>query len=242
MPMERLDKILASQAVGSRSEVRALMKRGQVRVNGEVVIKPDRKADPEADKIVISGEPLLFKRHIYLMMNKPSGVVSASSDARMQTVIDLVPKELFRRGLFPAGRLDRDTEGLLIITDDGDFAHRMLSPKSGVSKLYEAQVSAPIGEREIALFRDGIRFRDGVTCLPAELTVLSPGETPKVQVRICEGKFHQIKKMFLAVGCEVLHLKRVKIGNLILDEKLGPGECREMSEEERCAIFYKQNL
>ncbi len=241
MPMQRLDKILASQSVGSRSEVRALIKRGRVRLNGEVAKKPELKADPETDKIEIGEELLHFKRHVYLMMNKPGGVVSASNDTRMRTVIDLVPESLFRRGLFPAGRLDRDTEGLLIITDDGDFAHRMLSPKSAVYKLYEAQVSAPIGEREIALFREGIRFQDGTSCLPAELTVLCAGETPKVQVRICEGKFHQIKKMFLTVGCKVLQLKRVKIGGLVLDEKLKPGECREMSEEERRAVFFKQN-
>lgn len=238
MPMERLDKILASQAVGSRSEVRALMKKGRVRVNGEVVKKPETKADPEADAILVDGAPLAFKRHLYLMMNKPAGVVSASSDARMQTVLDLVPPELFRRGLFPAGRLDRDTEGLLIITDDGGFAHRMLSPKSGVYKLYEAVVSAPVGEREIALFREGVCFQDGVRCLPAELTVLSPGEHPKVRVRICEGKFHQIKKMFLAVGCEVLQLKRVKIGNLMLDQNLEGGKCREITPEELRSVFF----
>lgn len=237
MPVERLDKILASQALGSRSQVRELMKSGAVTVNGVVIIKHDQKADPERDSIAVRGELLRFKRYQYLMMNKPKGVVSASNDARMQTVVDLVPPTLFRRGLFPAGRLDRDTEGLLILTDDGDFAHKMLSPKNHVYKLYEAVVSAPVGNREIELFREGIVFQDGTRCLPAELEVIQPGEHPVTSIKICEGKFHQIKKMFLAVGCQVLQLKRVQIGNLSLDESLSPGMCREIEENELKRVF-----
>lgn len=235
--LERLDKILASQGLGSRKEVRALIRNGAVAVNGIVQKKEDVRTDGDADDIYVNGKRLCFKRYQYIMMNKPGGVVSASSDSKMRTVVDLVPASLFRRGLFPAGRLDRDTEGLLIITDDGDFAHRMLAPKNHVYKLYEAVVDGSIGEKEIELFKKGICFADGTLCLPAELTVLKQGEHPLTQVRICEGKFHQVKKMFLAIGREVLYLKRVKIGQLALDETLPAGMCREITSDELKSIF-----
>ena len=182
-----------------------------------------------------------FQRHVYLMMNKPAGVVSASRDSREKTVVDLVPPALSRRDLFPAGRLDRDTTGLLILTDDGEFAHRMLSPKKHVYKLYEASVDGPVGAEEIEKFAAGVALEDGTVCLPAGLTVVKQGTAWETLVEIREGKFHQVKKMFLAVGRRVLRLKRVRIGGLELDKTLKEGECRELTKEELALIFQGEN-
>ena len=182
-----------------------------------------------------------FQRHVYLMMNKPAGVVSASRDSREKTVVDLVPPALSRRDLFPAGRLDRDTTGLLILTDDGELAHRMLSPKKHVYKLYEASVDGPVGAEEIEKFAAGVALEDGTVCLPAGLTVVKQGTAWETLVEIREGKFHQVKKMFLAVGRRVLRLKRVRIGGLELDKTLKEGECRELTKEEMALIFQGEN-
>lgn len=241
MFMERLDKILASQGVGSRKEAGLLIRRGLVEVNGAAVSRPEEKADPERDAITVAGKPLRFQRHLYLMMNKPAGVVSASRDSREKTVVDLVPEDFFRRDLFPAGRLDRDTTGLLILTDDGDFAHRMLSPKKHVYKRYEASLDGPVGTSEIEKFEAGVVLEDGAICLPAKLTVVSGGSSFKTLVEIREGKYHQVKKMFLAVGRRVLSLKRVRIGGLELDKTLKEGECRELTERELELVFQAQN-
>ena len=239
MAKERLDKLLASQGMGSRKEVAHLIRTGQVIVDGNLEKHPESKWDPETASIVINGRSLLFQRFCYLMMNKPKGVISASNDPRCRTVIDLVPEKWRRKGLFPAGRLDKDTEGLLIITNDGDFAHRMLSPKKQVFKLYEAEVSGKIGEDQIQKFQEGIILEDGTKCLPAQLQVVRCDETSTVHVWICEGKFHQIKRMFLAVNSEVLRLKRLQIGQLALDQALEPGICREISEKERKLVFLQ---
>lgn len=237
MSLERLDKIIASQGFGSRKEAQSLIRNGKVQVNGKAVRLPDFKADAQADSITVGGASLAYKQFVYIMMNKPAGVVSASRDPKMKTVVDLVPEALFRRGLFPAGRLDRDTTGLLILTDDGDFAHRMLAPKKHVYKLYHAAIDGPVGEDEIKRFAEGVEFEDGTLCLPAELTVLEPGEQPIVEVRIREGKFHQVKKMFRAVGRTVLSLERVRIGSLALDPSLALGQSREMTQEEANQVF-----
>lgn len=240
--MERLDKILSSQGVGSRKEAGILIRRGgQVHVNGILATRPETKTDPERDQITIEGKPLRFQRHVYLMMNKPAGVVSASRDSREKTVVDLVPPVLSRRDLFPAGRLDRDTTGLLILTDDGELAHRMLSPKKHVYKLYEASVDGPVGAEEIEKFAAGVALEDGTVCLPAGLTVVKQGTAWETLVEIREGKFHQVKKMFLAVGRRVLRLKRVRIGGLELDKTLKEGECRELTKEELALIFQGEN-
>lgn len=237
MSLERLDKVLSNQNIGSRKEIRELAKKGLIKVNGEIEKRYDIKIDADKDKISVNGQNITIKRYIYIMMNKPAGIVSASRDPKAKTVIDLVPLELLRKGLFPAGRLDKDTEGLLIITNDGDFSHRMLSPKRHIYKLYEAVVKGEISQREIDLFRNGIVFNDGTRCLPAELVIDKSGENSIVKVKICEGKFHQVKKMFLAVGSEVLYLKRWRIGNLDLDESLKLGECRELTAKELERIF-----
>jgi len=236
MSKERLDKILASQNIASRSNAGTMIRHGAVTVNGDVVKKSDFKVDTQADEVVVNGQILNVKEFLYLMMNKPSGVLSAARDTRAQTVIDLLPEELNRRGLFPAGRLDKDTEGLLIITDDGVFAHRMLAPKSHVFKLYEAILAAPVSAKDIAAFEKGVELND-MTCLPAELKVLKEGENPLVQVKIREGKFHQVKRMFLARDNEVLALKRVQIGGLKLDAALESGATRELTEDELSSIF-----
>ena len=168
------------------------------------------------------------------MMNKPQGVVSATEDNRDKTVIDLVPDEFYRKGLFPAGRLDKDTEGLLLITDDGDFAHRMLSPKSGIYKRYYAEVDGEITGDTVKAFEKGIVFADGTKCLPGKLEIKGKNSG---FVEICEGKFHQVKKMFLVCGLNVTYLKRISIGNLKLDSKLPIGKCRELEKTEQAAIF-----
>jgi len=236
MSRERLDKILATQNLGSRKDAGTMIRRGAVAVNGNVVKKADFKVDTQLDAVTVNGESLMIKEFIYLMMNKPAGVLSAARDTRAQTVVDLLQPALKRRGLFPAGRLDKDTEGLLIITDDGVFAHRMLAPKSHVFKRYEAVLAAPVAAGDIKKFEKGVVLND-MTCLPAELKVLTEGENPLVLVKIREGKFHQVKRMFLALNNEVLKLKRVQIGELRLDETLAPGEARELTQAEIDAIF-----
>ncbi len=233
---ERLDKILASQNLGTRREVGEAVRIGRVGVNGEVVRRPEFKADPEADAITLDGAAVVVKRRLYLMMNKPAGVLSASRDGKARTVVDLLPREWRRRGIFPAGRLDKDTEGLLILTDDGELAHRMLAPKSHVMKWYEATLAAPLAEGDFAAFSRGVEI-GGRACLPAGLQVLKAGANPLALVKIREGKFHQVKRMFAARGNAVLHLKRVRIGGLSLDPVLAPGETRELSGAELSEIF-----
>ncbi len=240
MKKERLDKILALNNFGSRREVGDAVRRGRVSVDGRIVRKPDFKISPDEASVLVDGVPAVLRLHLYLMMNKPAGVLSASRDPASRTVVDLLPRKWKRRGVFPAGRLDRDTQGLLIITDDGDFAHRMLSPKNHVWKRYEAELAFPVSPEDTAAFQAGIRFQDR-TCLPARLEVISPGPHPLAGVEIREGKFHQVKRMFLARGNRVLRLRRVRIGNLELDSALAPGQAREMTERERQAVFMESS-
>ena len=239
MPKERLDKILVSQGIGSRKEVQPLIRRGNVTVDGVVVRAVDFKVDPVQAEIQYNGAPLNFQRFVYFMLHKPAGVVSASRDPKEPTVVDLMPEHVRHRDLFPAGRLDKDTWGLLIITDDGDFAHRMLAPKNEIYKHYEAVVRDPVTQEDIDAFADGVVFADGTVCRKAGLQILQPGEHPRVEVRIHEGKYHQVKKMFLARGNEVLQLKRTRIGELSLDPNLAPGECRALTKEEVKQVFLR---
>ncbi len=232
--MERLDKILVSQGFGSRREVQKLIKKKNVTVDGEVVSSPELKIDPENCLIKVGGQAVEFKRYIYIMMNKPAGVVSASSDKREKTVIDILPENLKRKNLFPAGRLDKDTEGLMIITDDGDFAHKLLSPKNHVYKRYYAELDGELSEDMVNNFKNGIEFKDGTKCLPAKLEIK---DKHSAFVEICEGKFHQVKKMFKSQGLNVKYLKRVKIGGLELDVKLHTGMSREITKYEKFVIF-----
>ena len=235
--MERLDKILASQGTRSRKEVRLLLRSGRVTLDGAIVCEGAVKVDPQRQTICVDGQAMAYQKYLYLMLNKPAGVISAAQDLKTKTVVDLVPESLRRKGLFPVGRLDKDTEGLLLITDDGDYAHRVISPKKEVNKFYEAVLDGPVGEEEKRAFAQGIVFLDGTRCLPAGLEVLKEGPQPLVQICIREGKFHQVKKMAKAVGREVLKLKRVQIGALMLDEKLPAGACRDLTESERQLVF-----
>ena len=232
--MERIDKVLALHGFGSRKEVAALVKRGGVTVNGSPVKKADVKIDPERDEVLVMGEPVTLRRTLVLMMNKPAGVLSASRDSRAKTVVDLLPPELSRRGLFPAGRLDKDTEGLLILTDDGDLAHRMLSPKSHVYKLYQALLDQPVDARDVQAFEQGIQWEEE-RYAPARLWTEGDPRTAFVEIR--EGRFHQVKRMFQARGKNVLQLKRLKIGGLALDNTLPEGDCRLLTSEETQTIF-----
>lgn len=235
--MDRLDKILVSQGIGSRKDVQKLIRSGEVTVNGEICKKPETKLDAESTLISVSGQALSYSEHIYIMMNKPAGVVSATEDRNDKTVIDILPDEYKRNGLFPAGRLDKDTEGLLIITDDGDFAHRMLSPKKHVEKQYIAKLDKEITEDTIKSFEQGIVFADGTKCLPARLEVYENDRKCGL-VTICEGKFHQVKKMFICCGINVVHLQRISIGNLVLDSNLHTGESKLLTNLDIKSIFF----
>ncbi len=236
--LQRIDKILSSQEICTRKQAKELCKAGQVLVNGVPVIKSDQKVDPDLSEITVSGKPVLFRKYLYLMMNKPQGVVSASRDQNTPTVVDLVPENLRRQGLFPAGRLDKDTTGFVLLTDDGEFAHQILSPKNHVPKTYLATVSGKVDDRVIQSFQSGIILADGSRCKSAELRVLNrQDEWTVTEVVLREGMYHQIKRMFAACGCHVEKLHRVKIGGLILDESLAPGQCREILYKE-----LKENL
>ncbi len=237
--MERLDKIIASQGKYSRSEVKKLVKAGLVKVNGNIVKSSDIKCDVNSDEIVVDGVSLNYKKHIYIMLNKPKGVISATEDASQKTVIDLVPIELKRAGLFPAGRLDGDTTGFVLITDDGDFAHRILSPKNHIMKTYHATLQRPLSDEDIVKFKEGLTLGDGTKCLEAHVRML-PGQENVAEVIICEGKYHQVKRMFASLGNKVLELRRVKMGKLPLDESLSEGECKELTDIEVELIQSKQ--
>lgn len=229
--MERLDKVIASQGKYSRSEVKKLVKGGRIAVDGETVKSADMKISPEKAVITVDGEDVSYKKHIYIMLNKPQGVISASNDSSQKTVVDLVPDEFFRQGLFPAGRLDGDTRGFVLITDDGDFAHRILSPKNHILKTYHATLEKPVTDDDIVKFREGIELKDGTLCLEAQVRMIED-EPPVAEIKIHEGKYHQVKRMFAALGNRVVDLRRVKMGNLHLDESLEEGQCREITDEE----------
>ena len=229
--MDRIDKIIASQGQYSRSEVKKLVKDGRVTLDGKVIKSSDVKADPDKNDIAIDGKSIGYKKHLYIMLNKPQGVVSATEDTDHTTVIDLVPKELKRDGLFPAGRLDGDTVGFVLITDDGDFAHKILSPKNHIMKTYHATLQRPVTHKDIEAFKKGIELKDGTLCLEADVRPIGSDE-PMAEIKICEGKYHQVKRMFAALGNKVVFLKRVKMGELSLDENLEEGQCRELTDEE----------
>lgn len=230
--LQRLDKLIASQGRFSRREVQELIKNGAVKVNGITVRDRGAKSDDEKDIICVNGEQLDFQRFVYIMLNKPKGVVSATNDKNEKTVIDLVPKEFKGRNLFPAGRLDITTTGFVLVTDDGDFAHRILSPKNHIEKTYEARLAESVTEGQLEAVRNGIELKDGTKCLPAKVTVLADGEKPVVEIKICEGKYHQIKRMFAAAGNGVIELKRTQMGGLTLDLSLKEGECRLLDAHE----------
>ena len=231
--MMRLDKYLAEMGVGTRQEVKKQIRQGKAAVNGTVVKAADTKIDETCDEVTISDRNISYVSYEYYMLNKPAGVVSATEDRRDTTVIDLI-KDKKRKDLFPVGRLDKDTEGLLLITNDGDLAHRLLAPKKHVDKVYYAKIDGMVTEEDVKRFAEGIDIgaEEEEMTRPAKLDIMKSAEESEIRLTIHEGKFHQVKRMFLAVGKEVTYLKRERMGTLCLDENLKPGEYRLLTEEE----------
>lgn len=231
MAQERIDKVLSNMGFGSRREIKEKVKKKVIFVNGELVRDPGMKVDPEQDKIVIEGEEVFYRKYIYLMMNKPQGVVSATIDNHDKTVIDLLPFDYKTFDPAPVGRLDKDTVGLLLITNDGELNHKLLSPRKHVDKVYYAYLRDAAKEEDILSFKKGVVLEDGYKCMEATLAI---GEEDKreVHVTIHEGKFHQVKRMFLSIGNEVTYLQRISFGPLTLDEDLEEGEFRELTKDE----------
>lgn len=231
--MERLDKILANTGRWSRKEARELIRAGRVSVDGVTARAPEDKADPAA-VFTVDGERISGEKQVYLMLHKPAGLVSATEDPRQPTVLELLPEHLRRVGLFPAGRLDKDTEGLLLLTDDGELAHRLLSPKFHVDKVYYARLDRPLGEADRTAFQEGLTLEDGLRCLSADLRLLGDGREALITLR--EGKFHQVKRMTASRGAHVTYLKRLTMGPLTLDPALPPGAYRLLTGEEVAKI------
>lgn len=229
--MMRLDKFLADMGVGTRTEVKKLIRQGKVTVDGITCKMPDEKIDATCHQICCAGRPVSYKAFEYYMLNKPAGVVSATTDVRDQTVLDLIVSKR-RKDLFPVGRLDKDTEGLLLITNDGELAHRLLAPKKHVDKVYYAKVEGKVTQEDVELFSKGLPIGSGEVAKPSKLEVLVSGEISEIRLTIQEGKFHQVKRMFEAVGKKVSYLKRLSMGTLELDETLRPGEYRMLTEKE----------
>lgn len=236
MKKERIDKVIASQGVISRSEVKALIKKGEVKLNGETVTDCSVKVTFD-DDISVKDKKLFQKEHVYIMLNKPRGVVSASNDTKNKTVVDIIPDKFKRKNLFPAGRLDKDTTGFCLITDDGEFAHSILAPSRHVTKTYVAKLSEPIDyEKAEKSFSDGVVLSDGTVLLSAVLTLIENSDKPVYEVIIKEGKYHQIKRMFSEFGATVTELERIAIGGLPLDRTLKRGESRLLTEKELKSI------
>ena len=228
--MERLDKLLAGTGRWSRKEVKELVRTGRVRVNGVLAGKPEDKYDPDA-LFTVDGEEVFCGKLVYIMLHKPGGVLSATEDARQKTVIDLLPEHLRRIGLFPVGRLDKDTEGLLLLTNDGPLGHELLAPKKHVDKTYFVRVDGELNREDAEAFYAGMTLEDGYTCLSAGLEILDNPQEGLVTLR--EGKYHQIKRMFAARGKPVIYLKRLTMGPLVLDDALELGQWRELTAEEK---------
>lgn len=231
--MERIDKILSNLGYGTRKDLKKIVKNGMVQVNGITIKDSAMKVNPEKDKIVINGEEIFYREFIYLMMNKPAGVISATFDNKDETVIDLLEVEHQVFEPFPVGRLDKDTVGLLLLTNDGDLNHRLISPKWKVDKVYFAKIDQKVTEEDIEKFKHGITLDDGYRCKEAILEIQKASEEgSEIVLTIQEGKFHQVKRMFEAVGKKVTYLKRIEFGTLPLDEDLEEGEYRELTEGE----------
>ena len=232
MEKQRLDKIIASTGKFSRREVKTLVRQGKVLVNGIPARSGEDKVDAEAVEIIVNGECLTYRRYTWVMLNKPAGYLSATEDGRGATVLDLLPQELQKQGLFPVGRLDKDTEGLLLLTNEGGLAHNLLSPKHHVDKVYYTRVNGCLTEEDCRAFEAGMTLADGLVCQSAGLKILSAGNESEAHVTLREGKFHQVKRMLADRGKPVLYLERVKMGNLTLDPSLSRGEYRFLTEEE----------
>ena len=229
MAQERLDKLLSSTGRWSRKEVKELIRQGRVRLNGELVRRPEDKCDPEGAELYVDGQVVDCAPFVYLMLHKPAGILSATEDQSQRTVLDLLPEHLRRRGLFPVGRLDKDTEGLLLLTDDGALAHALLSPRHHVDKVYYARTEGTITPEDVAALAAGLTLGDGLVCLPAKLEALEEGGC---LVTLQEGKYHQVKRMLASRGKPVCYLKRLSMGPVALDRRLKPGEWRPLTAQE----------
>lgn len=229
--MIRLDKYLADMGIGTRAEVKKYVRQGKVKVDGIVVKLPEAKVDEKAQNVTYLDQTVGYEEFEYYMLNKPAGVISATTDTKDKTVIDLISSKK-RKDLFPVGRLDKDTEGLLLITNDGELAHRLLSPKKHVDKVYYAKVKGVVTEADVKAFAEGVSLGQGEMAKPAALEILVPDEISEIQLTIQEGKFHQVKRMFISVGKEVIYLKRLSMGTLILDDSLPLGGYRPLTREE----------
>lgn len=236
MALLRIDKIVSSTGEYSRKEAAFLIKRGEVTVNGFPVFSGAAKADTEKDVVTVRGQLISYAEYKYIMMNKPDGVLSATEDSRDKTALELLPEKYQRLKLFPAGRLDKASEGLLILTNNGEYTHRVISPNRHVFKKYYVETEGRLTEEDCESVKSGIELKD-FTALPGKLEIISSGDTSAGYVWICEGKFHQVRRMLGSLGKPVLYLKRISIGGLLLDEQLAPGDFREMSENEALSVF-----
>ena len=234
--MIRLDKLVSENSVLTRSQASKAIRSGKVTVNGITVSRPEQKTDENVDTVCLEGIPIRYRQFHYYLLDKPTGVITASRDRRAETVLDLIPPEIRKQGIFPVGRLDKDTSGLLLLTDDGQFAHQVISPGKNVEKIYLAEVEGILKPDSEILFQNGIILKDGTCCLPAKLQIL--GENC-CQVTVCEGKYHQVRRMLAAVGNPVISLRRIAIGRLFLPEDSIQGSWREMTEEERELVFFR---
>ncbi|MBN9648334.1 rRNA pseudouridine synthase [Terrisporobacter glycolicus] len=228
----RIDKILSNVGYGSRAEIKVYCKKGLVKVNDKVISNPGTQVDTDTDKIEFNNEVVRYREFVYIMMNKPEGYLSATFDKRDPIVLDLIESSYLAFEPFPVGRLDKDTEGLLVLTNDGKLAHRVLSPKKHVPKTYYAKIDGVVTEKDVKAFEEGVTLDDGYETMPSQLNILESGEISEIELTIHEGKFHQVKRMFESVGKKVVYLKRLSMGKLKLDETLSLGEYRELTEEE----------
>lgn len=235
---QRIDKILGNLGYGSRTDIKKMVKQGRITLNGTVVKDSGAQSNPNSDRIEVDGEEIFYREFVYIMLHKPPGVISATEDLREKTVLDLLPEEFRIFSPFPVGRLDKDTEGLLLLTNDGQLAHDLLSPRKHVPKTYFADCAGELGEREAEAFARGVELDDGYVTLPAKMEVLEHGRyedgSPKtvIALTISEGKYHQVKRMLESVGSKVTYLKRVSMGPLTLDEHLPLGDWRELTSDE----------
>ncbi len=229
--MIRLDKYLADMGIGTRSELKKMIRNGRVQVDGKVEKKPEAKIDETKQKVVCDGKEVGYEAKEYYMLHKPAGVVSATKDVKEKTVLDLITEKR-RKDLFPVGRLDKDTEGLLLITNDGELSHRLLSPRKHVNKIYYARIQGKVTTEDVEKFAEGLDIGDDALTKPAKLEILKSGEESEIRLTITEGRFHQVKRMFQAVGKEVIYLKRLSMGTLVLDESLPKGAYRPLTIEE----------
>lgn len=241
MNMHRLDKILSKAGIGSRKEVRQFIKDGLVKMNGLTVKDSSIHINIDKDLIEVKGKPLLYREYIYIMLNKPEGVLSATEDKHCKTVLDLIDKNYSHYKLFPVGRLDKDTEGLILLTNDGTLTHKILSPKNHIPKKYYVKICGKISIKDVDFFKQGVILENGYKTLPSELNILTTDDKSSAELTIYEGKFHQIKRMFESIGKKVLYLKRLNIGNLVLDNNLKLGEYRELNDNEINALYNLLN-